>query len=262
MPTISGYRRRGYTAESLREFWDRAGIAKRDNVIEHELLDFCLREHLNKIALRRMAVLNPIKVVINNYEGEGELLQAENNPEDENAGHRNLPFSKEIFIDEDDFTLDPPKGYFRLAPSIKVRLKHAYIIEYVSHDTDENGKITTVYCNYFSESKSGSDNSGIKVKGTLHWVDACKNVAAEIRLYDKLFLVENPAAEEDFLSTINPNSMSVSNTAILEESLANTKPEERFQFFRLGYFCLDRDSVHSKLVFNKTVGLKDSFNKK
>jgi glutaminyl-tRNA synthetase len=262
MPTISGYRRRGYTAESLREFWDRAGIAKRDNVIEHELLDFCLREHLNKIALRRMAVLNPIKVVINNYAGDGELLQAENNPEDENAGHRNLPFSKEIFIDEDDFTLDPPKGYFRLAPTIKVRLKHAYIIEYVSHDTDENGKISTVYCNYFPESKSGSDNSGIKVKGTLHWVDATKNVSAEIRLYDKLFLVENPAAEEDFLSTINPNSMSVSNTAVIEESLAHTKPEERFQFFRLGYFCLDRDSADGKLVFNKTVGLKDSFNKK
>jgi glutaminyl-tRNA synthetase len=262
MPTISGYRRRGYTAESLREFWDRAGIAKRDNVIEHELLDFCLREHLNKIALRRMAVLNPIKVVINNYDGDGELLEAENNPEDENAGHRNLPFSKEIFIDEDDFTLDPPKGYFRLAPTIKVRLKHAYIIEYVSHDTDANGKIATVYCNYFPESKSGSDNSGIKVKGTLHWVDATKNVSAEIRLYDKLFLVENPAAEEDFLSTINPNSMSVSNTAVIEESLAHTKPEERFQFFRLGYFCLDRDSVDGKLVFNKTVGLKDSFNKR
>ncbi|MFM2388154.1 MAG: hypothetical protein RL660_2911 [Bacteroidota bacterium] len=261
MPTISGYRRRGYTPESLREFWDRAGIAKRDNVVEHELLDFCLREHLNKIALRRMAVLKPLKIVINNYDGNGENLPAENNPEDANAGHRDLPFSKEIFIEADDFMLEPPKGYFRLAPSIKVRLKHAYIIEYVSHDTDAAGNITTVYCNYFPESKSGNDTSGIKVKGTLHWVDAQKNVRAEVRLYDKLFTVENPAAEEDFLSTINPNSMEICSTAVMEEALLHAAPSDRFQFFRLGYFCLDKASTADNFIFNKTVGLKDSWAK-
>jgi glutaminyl-tRNA synthetase len=261
MPTISGYRRRGYTPESLREFWDRAGIAKRDNVVEHELLDFCVREHLNKIALRRMAVLKPLKIVINNYDGSGENLPAENNPEDVNAGHRDLPFSKEIFIEADDFMLEPPKGYFRLAPSIKVRLKHAYIIEYVSHDTDAEGNITTVYCNYFPESKSGSDTSGIKVKGTLHWVDAQKNVRAEVRLYDKLFTVENPAAEEDFLSTINANSMEICSTAVMEEALLHAAPNDRFQFFRLGYFCLDKASTADNFMFNKTVGLKDSWAK-
>jgi glutaminyl-tRNA synthetase len=261
MPTISGYRRRGYTAESLRNFWDRAGIAKRDNVIEHELLDFCLREDLNKIALRRMAVLNPLLLIIDNYEGDNELLQAENNPEDASAGQRNLSFSKELFIEQDDFMTDPPKGYFRLAPGIKVRLKHAYIIEYVSHDTDESGKITAVHCNYFRDSKSGQDTSGIKVKGTLHWVDTKAHVRAEIRLYDKLFTVENPAAEDNFLSTINAESVSLCHTAVLEKSLGEADAHERFQFFRLGYFCIDKDSTAQAMVFNKTVGLKDSWAK-
>jgi glutaminyl-tRNA synthetase len=261
MPTISGYRRRGYTPESLRAFWQKAGIAKRDNVIEHELLDFCLREHLNKIALRRMAVLMPLKVVITNYIGEGEILMAENNPEDPSAGLRAMSFSNTIYIEQDDFMLEPPKNFFRLGPGLKVRLKHAYIIECTHYDVDAQGQVSTVYCTYLPDSKSGNDVSGIKVKGTLHWVDAQKHITAEVRLYDKLFTVENPVAEEDFTKTINPNSVSICKQAVLEHQLAEAQAGERFQFFRLGYFCLDTDSTATQLVFNKTVGLKDSWAK-
>jgi glutaminyl-tRNA synthetase len=261
MPTISGYRRRGYTPASMRNFWEKAGIAKRDNVIEHEMLDFCLREDLNKIALRRMAVLDPIKVVITNYESDGELLDAENNPEDEHAGNRKISFSKEIFIEHDDFMIDPPKKYFRLGPGMQVRLKHAYIISCDSYETDANGNVTVAYCTYYPESKSGNDTSGIKVKGTLHWIDANACAHAEVRLYDRLFTVENPAAEEDFLSTVNTNSVTVNTNAVLEKSLLEAKPEDRFQFFRLGYFCLDKESTNEKMVFNKTIGLKDSWAK-
>jgi glutaminyl-tRNA synthetase len=263
MPTISGYRRRGYTPISMRNFWEKAGIAKRDNVIEHELLDFCLREDLNKIALRRMAVLDPIKLIITNLpENHSEMLSAENNPEDANAGTREMSFSNTIFIERDDFMLDPPKNYFRLGPNLKVRLKHAYIIECEHYTTDEDGDVTTVYCKYLENSKSGADTSGVKVKGTLHWVDAKNNSSAEIRLYDKLFTVENPAAEEDFLKTINKESIKISNSAVLEKALEDAQKNERFQFFRLGYFCLDKDSNTTKLVFNKTVGLKDGWSKK
>jgi glutaminyl-tRNA synthetase len=262
MPTISGYRRRGYTASSLRLFWEKAGIAKRDNVIEHEMLDFCLREDLNKIALRRMAVLHPIKVIITNYpEATSETLPAENNPEDESTGHRAISFSNTIFIEQDDFMIDPPKKYFRLGPGMQVRLKHAYIITCERYDTDENGNVTTVYCTYLPESKSGSDTSGVKVKGTLHWVDANTCTHAEVRLYDRLFTVENPAAEEDFLSTVNKNAVTIIPNAVLEKSLNTAQPNDRFQFFRLGYFCLDKDSSDTKMVFNKTIGLKDSWAK-
>jgi glutaminyl-tRNA synthetase len=262
MPTISGYRRRGYTASSLRLFWEKAGIAKRDNVIEHEMLDFCLREDLNKIALRRMAVFHPIKVIITNYpEATSETLPAENNPEDESTGHRAISFSNTIFIEQDDFMIDPPKKYFRLGPGMQVRLKHAYIITCERYDTDENGNVTTVYCTYLPESKSGSDTSGVKVKGTLHWVDANTCTHAEVRLYDRLFTVENPAAEEDFLSTVNKNAVTIIPNAVLEKSLNTAQPNDRFQFFRLGYFCLDKDSSDTKMVFNKTIGLKDSWAK-
>jgi glutaminyl-tRNA synthetase len=262
MPTISGYRRRGYTANSLRNFWEKAGIAKRDNVIEHEMLDFCLREDLNKIALRRMAVLNPIKVIITNYpEDTSENLPAENNPEDETTGHRNISFSNTIYIEQDDFMIDPPKKYFRLAPGMQVRLKHAYIITCERFETDDAGNVTTVYCTYLPESKSGHDTSGVKVKGTLHWVDANACEHAEVRLYDRLFTVENPAAEDDFLSTVNKNAVTIIPNAVLEKSLGEAQANQSFQFFRLGYFCLDKDSTDAKKIFNKTIGLKDSWAK-
>ncbi|TAE19688.1 MAG: glutamine--tRNA ligase/YqeY domain fusion protein [Bacteroidetes bacterium] len=264
MPTISGLRRRGYTPEAIRNFATKVGIAKRDNVIDISLLEFCIREHLNKVCTRIMAVLNPIKVVITNYpEGKTENLPTENNPEDENAGTRTVPFSREIWIEQDDFMENPPKGYFRLTPNGMVRLKSAYIIQCNEVVKDANGNITQLNCTYIENSKSGEDTSGLKVKGVIHWVSIAHAVEAEVRLYDRLFTDEAPDGHEDkdFKEFINPNSLTVIPNAKLEPSIANLPAGERVQFQRLGYFCVDTDSTKDKLVFNRTVGLKDSWAK-
>lgn len=262
MPTISGLRRRGYTADSIREFCDKVGIAKRENLDDVALLEFCIREDLNRKADRVMAVMNPVKVVITNYSGVGETLIAENNHENPEAGHHDLPFGKVIFIEKEDFMIDPPKGYFRLFPGNRVRLKYAYIIEYENHITDKDGNVTEIHVRYYPDSKSGEDQSGIKVKTALHWVPE-NAIKAEIRLYDRLFTVENPMAEKDvdFKSYINPNSLIVNNNALVEPYLKHAISGKSYQFFRLGYFCLDDDSSENALVFNKTVGLKDSWGK-
>ena len=262
MSTISGMRRRGYTAEAIREFCDRIGIAKRDNLIDVGLLEFCVREHLNKIAVRRMVVFDPLKVVLTNYEGEGEVLWSENNPEDANAGNREIPFSKELYIERDDFMEVAPKKYFRLAPGQMVRLKSAYIIRCDEVVKDANGIITELHCTYIPESKSGADTSGINVKGTLHWVSARHAVKAEVRLYDRLFKVEDVGnAEGDFKDHINTHSLEVISNAYAEPALAADSSDHRYQFLRKGYFCLDKDSTAEKLVFNRTVTLKDTWAK-
>lgn len=262
MPTISGMRRRGYTAESIRDFCDRIGIAKRENYIDLSLLEFCVREHLNKIAQRRMVVTDPIKLVITNYTQEEEILHSENNPEDPNGGTRPVPFSKELWIQADDFMEAPTKKYFRLGPGLSVRLKSAYIIECESFDKDDAGNVTTVYAKYFPESKSGSDTSGIHVKGTLHWVSAKHAIPVELNEYDRLFNVEDPSsAEGDFKSYINPHSLHTVTTAWGEPALLNDALEDRFQFLRKGYFYQDTNSTKDKLVFNRTVTLKDTWAK-
>ncbi|SHL79553.1 glutaminyl-tRNA synthetase [Chitinophaga jiangningensis] len=263
MPTISGLRRRGYTAASIRNFCERVGVQKRDNVIEYSLLEFCIREELNKTANRAMAVLDPVKLVITNYpEGQVEELEAENNPEDPNSGSRKLPFSNTLYIEREDFMENPPKKYFRLGPGMMVRLKNAYIIKGESVDKDADGNITTIYATYLPESKSGGDASGLTVKGTIHWVSAAHAAAAEVRLYDRLFTVENPGMEEgDFKSFINKDSLQVINTAYVEPGLLQAKPGDRFQFMRKGYFSVDPDSTSEKLVFNRTVTLKDAWAK-
>jgi len=261
MPTISGMRRRGYTAASLREFCDRVGIAKRENIVDVGLLEFFVREDLNKLALRRMVVFDPLKVVITNYPEGSEILQSENNPEDPNGGTREIPFTRELYIERDDFMEVAPKKYFRLAPGQMVRLKSAYIIKCNEVVKDADGKITEVHCSYIPESKSGSDTSGINVKGTLHWVSIPHAVTAEIRLYDRLFKEEDPgSAEGDFKDHINPDSLQVIQAAFAEPSLKSAGFADRFQFIRKGYFCLDKDSS-GRLVFNRTVGLKDSWGK-
>ncbi len=264
MPTISGMRRRGYTPESIREFCDKIGIAKRENLIDIGLLEFCVREHLNKIALRRMVVFNPLKVVITNYpEGKSENLSSENNPEDPTSGSRNMPFNRELFIEQDDFMEAPAKKYFRLAPGQMVRLKSAYIIKCEEVIKDSIGKVIELRCTYIPESKSGSDVSGINVKGVIHWVSAKEALPIEVRLYDRLFNKEEPAQiEEDFLACLNKDSELIpSHTIYAEPDLANAKPEERYQFLRTGYFCIDADSTPGKLVFNRTVTLRDMWAK-
>ena len=259
MPTISGLRRRGYTPESIREFCDRIGVAKRDNLVDVGLLEFCVREHLNRIALRRMVVFDPVKVVLTNYQGE-EWLSSENNPEDPTAGQRQIPFSREIYIEREDFMENPPKKYFRLAPGQMVRLKSAYIIRCEEVIRDQQGAISEIRCTYIPESKSGSDTSGISVKGTLHWVSVPHAVRAEVRLYDRLFNVEDPTDEsQDFMHYLNPASLEVLPQVMAEPSLLDTNPGDRYQFVRKGYFVLDKDSQSSQLVFNKTVGLKDGW---
>jgi glutaminyl-tRNA synthetase len=262
MSTISGMRRRGYTAEAIREFCDRIGVAKRENLIDVGLLEFCVREHLNKIALRRMVVFDPLKVVITNYPDTVEILGSENNPEDANAGSREIPFSRELYIEREDFMENPPKKYFRLAPGQMVRLKSAYIIKCEEVVKDAAGNITEVKCTYIPESKSGSDTSGINVKGTLHWVSMAHAVTAEVRLYDRLFKVEDPANDEgDFKDHINKDSLTVIANAYAEPALLNDKADDRYQFIRKGYFILDKDSTPGKLVFNRTVTLKDTWAK-
>lgn len=262
MPTISGMRRRGYTAAAIREFCDRVGISKRENIVDVGLLEFFVREDLNKKALRRMVVFDPLKIVITNFTEAEEILQSENNPEDPSGGHRNLPFSNEIYIERDDFMENPPKKYFRLAPGQMVRLKSAYIIQCEKVLKDDSGNITEVHCSYIPESKSGSDTSGIQVKGTLHWVSVKHAISAEVRLYDRLFKVEDPSSEEgDFKDYINPDSLQTIQSVFAEPALKNALLSDSFQFIRKGYFVLDKDSSASGMVFNRTVGLKDTWAK-
>jgi len=262
MPTISAFRRKGYTAAAIRDFCDRIGIAKRENFIDLSLLEFCLREDLNKTARRVMAVLDPVKLIIDNYEdGKVEELSTENGP-DESMGTRIVPFSKELWIEREDFMEVPAKKWFRLAPGAMVRLKSAYIVQCDSFVKDSNGNITEIHCSYFPQTKSGQDDGSISVKGTIHWVSAAHAAKAEVRLYDRLFTMENPMdAEGDFKDTINPNSLEVIHNAYIEPSLLNARLEDRYQFIRKGYFCLDKDSTENKLVFNRTVTLKDAWAK-
>ncbi len=262
MSTISGMRRRGYTAESIREFCDRIGVAKRENLIDIGLLEFCVREHLNRVALRRMVVFDPLKIVITNYPDTVEMLSSENNPEDPNAGSRDIPFGKEIFIEREDFMEVAPKKYFRLAPGQMVRLKSAYIIKCEDLVKDADGNITEVHCTYIPESRSGADSSGINVKGTLHWVSAAHAKKIELRLYDRLFKVEDVGnAEGDFKEYINNDSLEVIENAYAEPAILTDGIEERHQFIRKGYFYLDKDSTPEKPVFNRTVSLKDTWAK-
>ena len=265
MPTISGLRRRGYTPLSLRNFCERIGVQRRENIIDVGLLEFCVREDLNKTALRRMVVLDPIKLIITNYpEGQSEILKGENNPElEDNGGYRELPFGRELWIEAEDFMEEAPKKWFRLAPGNKVRLKSAYIVNCTGCVKDASGKVTAVHCEYIPESKSGQDTSGINAKGTMHWIAVDKAAEAEVRLYDRLFQVEDPSSEEgDFKSYMNPNSLEIIHGAKIEPSLLEAQPGEQFQFIRKGYFTLDNKlSAAGKLVFNRTVTLKDAWSK-
>jgi len=266
MPTISGLRRRGYTPESLRNFAEAAGVSKRENVIDASLLEFCVREDLNKKAPRVMAVLDPIKLVITNYpENQEEILIAENNPEDPSAGNREVPFSRELYIEQEDFKESANRKFFRLTLDKEVRLKNAYIIKGESVVKDTQGNITEIHCTFDKDSKSGSGSeaSQRKVKGTLHWVSAKHAISAEIRTYDRLFLHPSPDADKevDFMDHINPESFSTKKGWV-EPSLQNTAPGVRFQFQRLGYYITDPDTKSGKLVFNKTVGLRDTWAKK
>ncbi len=263
MPTIAGMRRRGFPPDAIREFCRRAGVARRENLIEIELLEFCVREELNRTTPRVMAVLDPLKVVITNYpEGQTESLQIENNPEDESMGMREMPFSRELYIERDDFMEDAPKNYFRLAPGKDVRLKGAYIIHCDEVVKDAAGEVTELRCSYYPESRSGSDTSGLKVKGTIHFVSAPHALEAEVRHYSRLFTDPQPDGYEDrdFLEFYNPDSLEVGK-AYVEPSLKAAQPGDRLQFMRKGYFCMDQDSTPDKPVFNLTVGLKDAWAK-
>jgi glutaminyl-tRNA synthetase len=265
MPTISGLRRRGYTPASIREFCERIGVAKRENMIDVGLLEFCIREDLNKTAWRRMAVLDPVKLVIDNYpEGKTEIFHGENNPEVEGGdGSREFPFGRELWIERDDFMEEPTKKYFRLGIGLMVRLKSAYIIKGESVVKDVDGNITEIHCSYIPESQSGNDTSGINVKGTIHWVSADHAKSVEVRLYDRLFQVEDPGNEDgDFKEYINPNSLHILPTVYVEPDLVNAKVGTPVQFMRKGYFTLDKNSTPDKLVFNRTVTLKDGWVKK
>jgi len=262
MPTISGMRRRGFTPQSIRTFCEKVGIAKRENIVDFSLLEFCLRDDLNTTALRVMAVLDPLKLIITNYEdGKTEELISENGP-DEAFGTRILPFSKELWIEQEDFMEVPAKKWFRLAPGASVRLKSAYIITCNDVIKDADGKVTEIHCTYYPDTKSGGENSsGMQVKGTIHWVSAPHAISAEVRMYERLFKVENPSSEEgDFKDYINPDSLQVI-TAFVEPSLKDATLSNRYQFLRKGYFCLDKDATDDKLVFNRTVTLKDAWAK-
>ncbi len=267
MPTISGLRRRGYTPEAIRDFCDKIGVAKTNSVVDIALLEHCLREDLNRRAQRVMVVLRPLKVIITNYpEGKVEMLDAQNNPEDPGMGSREIPFSRVLYIEQDDFREDPPKKYFRLAPGREVRLKHAYYItcECVVKDK-KTGEVVELHCTYDSETRGGWLKDGRKVKGTLHWVSATHAVGAEVRLYDHQFIKENPldvAKRDDFKDNLNPNSLEKLTGCMVEPFLSETKPRDRFQFLRLGYFCTDRDKTpDGKPVFNRTVTLRDTWAK-
>ena len=266
MPTVSGLRRRGFTPDSIRRFADIIGVAKRNNVIDVSLLEHCVREDLNKTAPRVMGVLNPVKLIIDNYsEEKEEYLSIENNPEDPASGSREIPFSRELYIEQEDFMEDAPRKFFRMTPGREVRLKAGYIVmcENAVKDTDEN--ITEIHCTYDPKSKSGSgsEESKRKVKGTLHWVSAKHALKAEVHIYDRLFNDEAPDGhkDKDFKDFINPDSLNILDTCYVEPSLQTAKPEDHFQFQRLGYFSLDKDSTVEKLIFNRTVSLKDSWAK-
>ncbi len=264
MPTISALRRRGYTPASIRLFAEKVGIARRENIIDVGLLEFCARQDLNKVAPRVMAVLNPLKVTITNYpEGQTEEVEAINNPEDESAGSRKIPFSREIYIERTDFLENAPRKYYRLSVGKTVRLKNAYIIECDEVIKNENGEIIELKCHYFENSRSGSDTSGVKVKGTIHWVSIPHAVEAEVRLYDRLFTDESPNGhkDKDFLEFLNPNSLEVV-TGYVEPHLKTVKVGDNLQFMRIGYFAVDKDTTDEKLVFNRTVTLRDNWKKK
>ena len=265
LPTIAGLRRRGYTPEAIRAFAETVGVAKRESMVDMALLEHCLREDLNKRARRVMAVLRPLKVVITNYpEGKVEELDAENNPEDPGAGTRKLPFSREIYIEQDDFREDPPKKFFRLSPGKEIRLKHAYYIRCDEVVKDAKGAIIELRCTYDPESRGGWTKDGRKVLGTSHWVSAAHAVDAEVRLYDKLLSVADPAAEKeekDFKEYLNPNSLEILKGCKVEPGLAEARPGEFFQFLRQGYFCVDPDSTPDMPVFNRSVTLRDSWAK-
>lgn len=265
MPTISGMRRRGFSAAAIRDFCDRIGVTKRDNVIDYSLLEYSVRDHLNKIAPRVMGVIHPLKLIITNFpEDKVELLPTVNNPEDPDSGIREVPLTREIYIDKDDFMVDPPKKFFRMAPGRDTRLKSAYILHCEDCKmNDETGEVEEVYCTYYPESKSGEDTSGIKPKGTLHWVSASKGKSVELRMYDRLFNDPFPDGhkEKDFKEFINPDSLQVIENSVVEPSLAGLKPGRVVQFFRKGYFVLDEDSTDEKLIFNRTVPLKSTWKK-
>lgn len=266
MPTIAGMRRRGFTPEAIRDFADRIGVAKASSMVDYDLLTFCVREDLNKKAERRMVVLDPIKLTISNYpDGQTEELEAENNPEDEAAGKRNLRFSKQLWVERSDFLDDPPKGWFRLAPGKEVRLKHAYYITCEDVIKDPSGEITELICSYDPQSRGGWTDDGRKVKGTIHWVEQESAIPIEVRLYDHLFtiadlsLIEEGKSYQDYL---NPESLIVNNKAVAESSLAHVQAGERFQFLRTGYFAVDYDTTTKKAIFNRTTTLRDSWAKK
>ena len=266
MATICGMRRRGYPSDAVRAFVDKIGVSKAYSVIDYALLESCVRDNLNENADRAMAVLRPLKVIIDNYpEGKCEEIEVDINPNKPELGRRSVTFSREIYIEQDDFMLEPPGKYFRLCPAKEVRLKSAYYIKYASHETDDNGNITAVHCTYDPESRGGETPDGRKVKGTLHWVSANHCVDVEVRLYDRLFNVENPSDEEgvsSFADNLNPNSLEVLGNCKLDASLSNVNVGDTFQFMRQGYFTVDSDSTEGALVFNRTVALKDSFVKK
>ncbi len=266
MATICGMRRRGYPAEAVRAFVDKIGVSKAYSVIDYALLESCVRDYLNENADRAMAVLRPLKVVIDNYpEGQTEEIAVDINPNKPELGKKTVTFSREIYIEQDDFMLDPPGKYFRLCPAKEVRLKGAYYVKYASHETDDAGNITVVHCTYDPESRGGETPDGRKVKGTLHWVSAEHCATATVRLYDRLFNVENPSDEEgvsSFADNLNPDSLTVLEGCKIDADLADAKVGDTFQFMRQGYFCLDEDSTPDNIVFNRTVALKDSFVKK
>ncbi|HTR29266.1 MAG TPA: glutamine--tRNA ligase/YqeY domain fusion protein [Puia sp.] len=260
MPTISGLRRRGYTPESIRMFAERIGVQKRDNLIDVSLLEFCVREHLNKVALRRMVVFDPLKVVLTNYTDGEETLRSEDNPEDPATATRDVPFSRELYIEREDFMENPPKKFFRLSPGQKVRLKSAYIIQCDEVVKDAAGNIRELRCSYLPESKSGGAQANLKVQATIHWVSIAHAVTLEVRQYDRLFRVEDPAnAEGDFKEYINPDSLQVVPSAYAEPAMRHARFNEHYQFLRKGYFYLDKDSSEEKLLFNRTTTLRDNW---
>ncbi|HRG11564.1 MAG TPA: glutamate--tRNA ligase family protein, partial [Cyclobacteriaceae bacterium] len=262
MPTLSGVRRRGYTPEAIRDFCDRIGVAKRDNLIDISLLEFCVREHLNKVAARRMVVFDPLKVVITNYpEGKTEIMTSENYPDD-HANVREMPFGRELYIEREDFMEVPAKKYFRLSPGQMVRLKSGFIIKCDDFVKDSNGNITELHCSYIPESRSGNDTSGVNVKGVIHWVNVQTAVPVEVRLYDRLFNVEDMSSlDDDFRNHLNPDSLKALPTVYAEPEIAKAKLGEHFQFLRMGYFTLDTDSTAGKLIFNRATTLRDMWAK-
>jgi glutaminyl-tRNA synthetase len=265
MPTIAGIRRRGYTPEAVRDFAERIGVAKADNLVDIAMLEHCLREDLNKKAQRIMAVIDPIKVVIDNYPADKvEYLEAVNNPEDDSMGKREIPFSKELWIERSDFMEAPPRGYFRLSPGSEVRFKHAYYIKCVSVEKDSDGNVSLIHCTYDPDTRGGWSNDGRKVKGTIHWVSAGHCIKCDVRLYDHLFTKENPddlGEDEDYRSNLNPDSLKIAEDVLIEPVAKNFSKGDKFQFERTGYFIIDPDSTDEKIIFNRTVALKDSWGK-